>query len=95
LCFGNAVDFDITVFIGSLQAYLASYPRWTLYCVEQIYSLLCLPDIVEGKLGYIAAVAVGAVVTAVCVNVLKSLARKNGSSTDEKEDDLDLDFEIN
>ncbi|ENT2985020.1 hypothetical protein, partial [Escherichia coli] len=25
----------------------------------------------------------------------KSLARKNGSSTDEKEDDLDLDFEIN
>ncbi|WP_259271486.1 hypothetical protein, partial [Klebsiella pneumoniae] len=24
-----------------------------------------------------------------------SLARKNGSSTDEKEDDLDLDFEIN
>lgn len=40
-------------------------------------------------------VAVGAVVTAVCVNVLKSLARKNGSSTDEKEDDLDLDFEIN
>ena len=38
---------------------------------------------------------IGAVVTAVCVNVLKSLARKNGSSTDEKEDDLDLDFEIN
>ena len=51
--------------------------------------------VVEGKLGYIAAVAVGAVVTAVCVNVLKSLARKNGSSADEKEDDLDLDFEIN
>ena len=41
--------------------------------------------VVEGKLGYIAAVAVGAVVTAVCVNVLKSLARKNGSSTEEKE----------
>lgn len=57
-------------------------------------SLIVLP-VVEGKLGYIAAVAVGAVVTAVCVNVLKSLARKNGSSTDEKEDDLDLDFEIN
>ncbi len=51
LVFGNAVDFDITVFIGSLQAYLASYPRWTLYCVEQIYSLLCLPDIVEGMCG--------------------------------------------
>lgn len=56
--------------------------------------LIVLP-VVEGKLGYIAAVAVGAVVTAVCVNVLKSLVRKNGSSTDEKEDDLDLDFEIN
>ncbi|EHQ2751899.1 PTS fructose transporter subunit EIIC [Escherichia coli] len=56
--------------------------------------LIVLP-VVEGKLGYIAAVAVGAVVTAVCVNVLKSLARKNGFSTDEKEDDLDLDFEIN
>lgn len=56
--------------------------------------LIVLP-VVEGKLGYIAAVAVGAVVTAVCVNVLKSLARKKGSSTDEKEDDLDLDFEIN
>nr|WP_225389754.1 PTS fructose-like transporter subunit EIIC [Escherichia coli] len=56
--------------------------------------LIVLP-VVEGKLDYIAAVAVGAVVTAVCVNVLKSLARKNGSSTDEKEDDLDLDFEIN
>ncbi|HBB9043566.1 TPA: PTS fructose transporter subunit EIIC [Escherichia coli] len=56
--------------------------------------LIVLP-VVEGKLGYIAAVAVGAVVTAVCVNVLKSLARKNGSSTEEKEDDLDLDFEIN
>lgn len=56
--------------------------------------LIVLP-VVEGKLGYIAAVAVGAVVTAICVNVLKSLARKNGSSADEKEDDLDLDFEIN
>ncbi len=39
--------------------------------------LIVLP-VVEGKLGYIAAVAVGAVVTAVCVNVLKSLARKMG-----------------
>ena len=56
--------------------------------------LIVLP-VVEGKLGYVAAVAVGAVVTAICVNVLKSLARKNVSQTDEKEDDLDLDFEIN
>jgi fructose-specific PTS system IIC-like component len=38
--------------------------------------LIVLP-VVEGKLGYLAAVAVGALVTAVCVNVLKSMARKN------------------
>lgn len=50
--------------------------------------LVVLP-VVEGKLGYIAAVAVGAVVTAVCVNVLKSLARKMGLQL-KKEDDLDL-----
>lgn len=56
--------------------------------------LIVLP-VVEGKLGYVAAVAVGAVVTAVCVNVLKSLTRKNVSQVDEKEDDLDLDFEMN
>lgn len=30
-----------------------------------------------------------------CVNVLKSLARKNVSRVDGKEDDLDLDFEMN
>ena len=56
--------------------------------------LIVLP-VVEGKLGYIAAVAVGAVVTAVCVNVLKSLARKKVSQVEQKEDDLDLDFEMN
>lgn len=56
--------------------------------------LIVLP-VVDGKLGYIAAVAVGAVVTAVSVNVLKSLARKQQKPVAEKEDDLDLDFEIN
>ena len=56
--------------------------------------LIVLP-VVEGKLGYIAAVAVGAVVTAISVNVLKSIARKNAKQVVEKEDDLDLDFEIN
>ena len=56
--------------------------------------LIVLP-VVEGKLGYIAAVVVGAVVTALCVNVLKSLARKKVSLVDENEDDLDLDFETN
>ncbi|KAB0875269.1 fructose-like permease IIC component 2 [Cronobacter sakazakii] len=56
--------------------------------------LIVLP-VVEGKLGYLAAVAVGAVVTAICVNILKSIARKHTKPVDEKEDDLDLDFEIN
>jgi hypothetical protein len=32
---------------------------------------------------------------AISVNVLKSLARKNAKQVEEKEDDLDLDFEIN
>ena len=56
--------------------------------------LIVLP-VVEGKLGYIVAIAVGAVVTAVCVNILKSLARKNAKPHTGKEDELDLDFEIN
>lgn len=56
--------------------------------------LIVLP-VVDGKLGYVVAVIVGAVVTAVAVNILKSLARKNKSQAVEKEDDLDLDFEIN
>ncbi len=56
--------------------------------------LIVLP-VVDGKLGYIAAVAVGAVVTAISVNVLKRIARNNAKQVEEKEDDLDLDFEIN
>jgi fructose-specific PTS system IIC-like component len=57
--------------------------------------LIVLP-VVDGKLGYIAALLVGAVVTAVSVNLLKSYAHKNKSAASEKaEDDLDLDFEIN
>lgn len=56
--------------------------------------LIVLP-VVEGKLGYLLAIVVGAVATAVSVNLLKSLARKNKKVAVEKEDDLDLDFEIN
>ena len=57
--------------------------------------LIVLP-VVEGKLGYIAALAVGMVVTALCVNLLKSLAaKKQAVQTENQEDDLDLDFEIN
>jgi fructose-specific PTS system IIC-like component len=56
--------------------------------------LIVLP-VVQGKFGYVAAVVVGAVVTALSVNVLKTLARKNQQPAVVKEDDLDLDFEIN
>lgn len=56
--------------------------------------LIVLP-VVEGKAGYVAAVAVGAMVTAISVNLLKGIARKNAKQVEEKEDDLELDFEIN
>ncbi|AWH88236.1 PTS fructose transporter subunit EIIC [Limnobaculum parvum] len=57
--------------------------------------VIVLP-VVEGKLAYLAALLVGMVVTAISVNLLKSIAAKNQvPKTNEKEDDLDLDFEIN
>lgn len=56
--------------------------------------LIVLP-VIDGKLGFIFALLVGAVVTAVCVNVLKSIAaRKQSLKQSEKEEDLDLDFTI-
>ena len=45
-------------------------------------------------MGYILSVVVGAVVTAVMVNILKTLTRKHKTRDDGKKDDLDLDFEI-
>ncbi|MBW7984465.1 PTS fructose transporter subunit EIIC [Enterobacillus tribolii] len=56
--------------------------------------LIVLP-VVEGKLAYVAALAIGAVVTALCVNLLKSFAAKKQAEQSAKNDDLDLDFEIN
>ena len=57
--------------------------------------LIVLP-VVDGKLGFIVALLVGAVVTAVSVNLLKTFARKKQTDMPAKaEDDLDLDFEIN
>ncbi|MCW8114116.1 PTS fructose transporter subunit EIIC [Yersinia intermedia] len=55
--------------------------------------LIVLP-VVDGKLGYIAGLAVGALVTAMCVNLLKSIARKKHVINEKKEDDFDLNFEI-
>ncbi|MGL5387073.1 MAG: PTS fructose transporter subunit EIIC [Enterobacterales bacterium] len=55
--------------------------------------LIVLP-VVEGKLGYVAALLVGMVVTALLVNLLKSFAAKK-QATKAAQDDLDLDFEIN
>ncbi|MFC0225971.1 PTS fructose transporter subunit EIIC [Serratia aquatilis] len=56
--------------------------------------LIVLP-VVEGKLGFIAALLVGMVVTALLVNLLKSFATKKQSAQAAQESDLDLDFEIN
>ncbi|QXN63716.1 PTS fructose transporter subunit EIIC [Serratia fonticola] len=55
--------------------------------------LIVLP-VVEGKLGYVAALLVGMVVTALLVNLLKSCAAKK-QATKVAQDDLDLNFEIN
>lgn len=55
--------------------------------------LIVLP-VVEGKLGFIAALLVGMVVTALLVNLLKSFAAKKQAAK-AQESDLDLDFEIN
>ncbi|ERK07231.1 PTS system, fructose-specific IIC component [Serratia fonticola AU-P3(3)] len=55
--------------------------------------LIVLP-VVEGKLGYVAALLVGMVITALLVNLLKSFAAKK-QATKVAQDDLDLDFEIN
>ncbi|WP_447871222.1 PTS fructose transporter subunit EIIC [Serratia fonticola] len=55
--------------------------------------LIVLP-VVEGKLGYVAALLVGMVVTALLVNLLKSFAAKK-QATKVAQNDLDLDFEIN
>ncbi|MBU9825312.1 PTS fructose transporter subunit EIIC [Rahnella perminowiae] len=56
--------------------------------------LIVLP-VVQGKLGYIGALLVGMVVTALCVNTLKYLAVKKQSAKTRQESELDLDFEIN
>lgn len=55
--------------------------------------LIVLP-VVEGKLGFIIALLVGMTVTALLVNLLKSFAAKKQAAA-AKENDLDLDFEIN
>ncbi|WP_459177301.1 PTS fructose transporter subunit EIIC [Ewingella americana] len=56
--------------------------------------LIVLP-VVEGKLGYLVALLVGTVITALCVNLLKHLASKKTTAAVPQESDLDLDFEIN
>ncbi|WBL70829.1 PTS fructose transporter subunit EIIC [Serratia liquefaciens] len=56
--------------------------------------LIVLP-VVEGKLGFVAALIVGMVVTALLVNLLKSFAAKRQAANTPQESELDLDFEIN
>lgn len=56
--------------------------------------LIVLP-VVEGKLGYLVALLVGMVITALCVNLLKHLDSKKSTAAMPQESNLDLDFEIN
>lgn len=56
--------------------------------------LIVLP-VVEGKLGFVAALIVGMVVTALLVNLLKSFAAKKQAANTPQESELNLDFEIN
>lgn len=55
--------------------------------------LIVLP-VVEGKLGFISALLVGMVVTALLVNFLKSFAAKKSAEKVLEERDLDMDFDI-
>ena len=52
------------------------------------------PPVVEGKGGFVAGLAVGAIVSAACVILLKALAKKKTSDA-KADDEMDLDFEIN
>lgn len=55
--------------------------------------LIVLP-VVQGKLGFVAALLVGACVSAACVILLKAFAKKKPTDV-AVDDELDLDFEIN
>ena len=55
--------------------------------------LIVLP-VVQGKLGFVAALLVGACVSAACVILLKAFAKKKPTDV-AADDELDLDFEIN
>ncbi|MBT0726904.1 PTS fructose transporter subunit EIIC [Rosenbergiella australiborealis] len=55
--------------------------------------LIVLP-VVNGKFGFLLAILTGMIVTAISVNLLKSIGRKTDSATPKAEDELDLDFEI-
>lgn len=55
--------------------------------------LIVLP-VVQGKLGFVAALLVGACVSAACVILLKAFAKKKPTNV-ATDDELDLDFEIN
>ncbi|EPG8311368.1 PTS fructose transporter subunit EIIC [Klebsiella aerogenes] len=55
--------------------------------------LIVLP-VVQGKLGFVTALFVGACVSAACVIALKAFTKKQPSDA-QADDELDLDFEIN
>jgi fructose-specific PTS system IIC-like component len=73
---------------GSVTAALLgvkSYAAWG--------GLIVLP-VVDGRLGFVFALAVGALVSALLVILLKSFARKPAASLDADDSDFDLNIEI-
>lgn len=82
-----------SIMIGAASAAVTA-ALFGAQCYAGWGGLIVLP-VVEGKLGFVAALLVGMVVTAVLVNLLKKLAAKKQAANVPQESDLDLDFEIN
>ena len=80
IMFGTAVGASVAALLG-VQCYAA----WG--------GLIVLP-VVEGKLGFVIALAVGALVSALTVNFLKSFAARGKAEADVAEDDLKLDIQL-
>lgn len=81
-----------SIMIGSACAAVTA-ALFGAQCYAGWGGLIVLP-VVEGKLGYLAALLVGMAVTAALVNLLKSLcSNRQTAKTDDEE--IELDFEIN
>ncbi|HEJ9097455.1 TPA: PTS fructose transporter subunit EIIC [Serratia odorifera] len=82
-----------SIMIGSACAAVVA-ALFGAQCYAGWGGLIVLP-VVAGKLGFIAALLTGMVITALLVNLLKSRAAKQQTAATHEQNDLDLDFEIN